>query len=134
MADIIDGSAARPRRRSDPARTLETLTTLISVAFAVAALYLARDVLVPIVIAVLASFVLSQPIMALRRLGLNKVAAIAAVVFAALVIAAAVSAALTQQVSEFAVDAPKYQQTINAKVGNLRNFLSNGLVEKASAR
>ena len=131
MADLIDGSVTRPRRQRDAARTLEMLATLISVAFAIAFLYFGRDILVPIAIAVLLSFVLSPPVLALRRLGLHRTVAVLAVVFASLVIAFAVSAALTRQVSELAVDLPKYQTTINGKIGKLRDAVSaNGFFAK----
>jgi predicted PurR-regulated permease PerM len=133
MSELVDVSAARPRRRRDPAKTLELLATLFFVAFAIAFFYVGRDVLVPIAIAVLLSFVLSQPIMLLRRLGLNRTIAVAAVVVASLIIALAVSAALTQQVSELAADVPKYQATINGKIGKVRDLVSaNALVEKGA--
>jgi predicted PurR-regulated permease PerM len=134
MADLIDVSPARPQRRRDAARTLEMLATLLSVAFAVAFLYLGRDILVPIAIAVLLSFVLSPPVLALRRLGLNRAVAVLAVVFAGLLIAFAVSAAMTRQVSELAVDLPKYQTTISGKIGKLRDLVSgNGLLRKGES-
>src|SRR5580704_6726013 len=133
MSELVDVSAARPRRRRDPAKTLELLATLFFVAFAIAFFYVGRDVLVPIAIAVLLSFVLSQPIMLLRRLGLNRIIAVAAVVVATLIIALAVSAALTQQVSGLAADVPKYQATINGKIGKVRDLVSaNALVEKGA--
>ena len=69
MGDLIGVSGSRPRRPRDAARTLEMLATLISVAFAIAFLYVGRDVLVPIAIAVLLSFVLSPPVLLLRRIG-----------------------------------------------------------------
>jgi predicted PurR-regulated permease PerM len=131
MGDLIDVSATRPRRQRDPARTLEMLATLISVAFAIAFLYVGRDVLVPIAIAVLLSFVLSPPVLLLRRVGLNRTVAVMAVALASLLIAFAVSAALTRQVSELAVDLPKYQATINGKIGKLRDIVSaNSFFEK----
>jgi len=134
MADLVDAPTARPQRRRDSARTLEMLATLLSVAFAVAFLYLGRDILVPVAIAVLFSFVLSPPVLALRRLGLNRAASVLAVVFAGLLIAFAVSAAMTRQVSELAVDLPKYQTTINGKIGKLRDFISgNGLLRKGES-
>ncbi len=130
MSDL-NVSSPRPRRQRDAARTLEMLATLFFVAFAIAFLYLGRDVLVPIAIAVLLSFVLSPPVLALRRLGLNRTLAVLAVVLASLFIALAVSAALTRQVSELAVDLPKYQTTINRKIGSVRDMVSaNAFFEK----
>jgi hypothetical protein len=56
------------------------------------------------------------------------------VVLAALVIAFLASAVLTQQVSELAVDLPKYQATVNAKIDKLRDAAANNaLFAKVSA-
>jgi len=56
------------------------------------------------------------------------------VVIAGLVIAFLVSAVLTRQVSELAVDLPKYQATINAKIDKLRDAAAdNALFAKVSA-
>jgi predicted PurR-regulated permease PerM len=133
MGDLIGASGARPRRSRDAARTLEMLATLISVAFAIVFLYVGRDVLVPIAIAVLLSFVLSPPVLLLRRIGANRTVAVMAVAFASLLIALAVSAALTRQVSELAVDLPNYQATINSKIGKLRDIVSaNNFFEKGA--
>ncbi len=133
MGDLIGASGARPRRPRDAARTLEMLATLISVAFAIVFLYVGRDVLVPIAIAVLLSFVLSPPVLLLRRIGVNRTVAVMAVALTSLLIALAVSAALTRQVSELAVDLPNYQATINSKIGKLRDIVSaNNFFEKGA--
>jgi predicted PurR-regulated permease PerM len=81
----------------------------------VTTLYAGREIFVPIAIAILVSFVLSPPILLLRRWGLGRVLSVLTVVFAALVIAFSVSAVLTRQISELAVDLPLYQATISAK-------------------
>ena len=133
MGDVIGVSGARPRRPRDAARTLEMLATLISVAFAIVFLYVGRDILVPIAIAVLLSFVLSPPVLLLRRVGVNRTVAVLVVAFATLLIAFAVSAALTRQVSELAADLPNYQATINSKIGKLRDVVStNSFFEKGA--
>jgi predicted PurR-regulated permease PerM len=104
MSEFLGSPNARPRPEPDQARTLEMLATLVFVALAVAVLYVGRDVFIPIAIAILISFVLSPPILLLRRWGLARVPSVLTVVFAALVIAFLVSAVLTRQVSELAVD------------------------------
>lgn len=133
MSELFDVGAARPRRKRDFQRTIDMLATLFAVMFSVSVLYIGRDVLVPIAIAVLLSFVLSQPILVLRRLGLPRVLAVMVVVVAALFVAFAVSAALTRQVSELAVDLPKYQTTISGKINRLRDVVStNAVFEKGA--
>ncbi|VFU10560.1 conserved membrane protein of unknown function [Methylocella tundrae] len=133
VSELFDAVAARPRRKRDFQRTIDMLATLVALVFSVGVLYIARDILVPIAIAVLLSFVLSQPILVLRRLGLPRVPAVMIVVAGALFIAFAASAALTRQVSELAVDLPKYQTTINGKISRLRDLVStNAVFEKGA--
>ena len=92
------------------------------------------EIFIPIAIAILVSFVLSPPILLLRRWGLGRVLSVLTVVLTALVIAFSVSAVLTRQVSELAVDLPLYQATINAKLDDLRDAAAdNALFAKVSA-
>jgi predicted PurR-regulated permease PerM len=110
------------------------LATLFLVAIVVTTLYVGREIFIPIAIAIPVSFVLSPPILLLRRWGLGRVPSVLTVVIAALVIAFLVSAVLTRQVSELAVDLPKYQATINAKIDKLRDAAAdNALFAKVSA-
>ncbi len=134
MSEFLGSPPARPRPQPDLARTLEMLATLFLVVFVVVLLYVGREIFIPIAIAILVSFVLSPPILLLRRWGFGRVISVLTVVFAALVIAFSVSAVLTRQVSEFAVDLPLYQATINAKLDDLRDAAAdNVLFAKVSA-
>jgi predicted PurR-regulated permease PerM len=134
MSRFLESPAARPRPEPDQARTLETLATLLIIALAVATLYVGREIFIPIAIAILVSFVLSPPVLLLRRWGLGRVPSVLTVVVAALVITFLVSAVLTRQVSDLAVDLPKYQATINAKIDKLRDAAAdNALFAKISA-
>ena len=134
MSEFLGSPPARPRPQPNQARTLEVLATLFLIAFVVALLYVGREIFIPIAIAILVSFVLSPPILLLRRWGLGRVISVLTVVFAALVVAFSVSAVLTRQVSELAVDLPLYQATINAKLDDLRDAAAdNVLFAKVSA-
>ena len=133
MSEFLGSRPARARPQSDQAGTLEMLATLFLVAFVVVLLYVGREIFIPIAIAILVSFVLSPPILLLRRWGLGRVLSVLTVVFAALVIAFSVSAVLTRQVSGLAVDLPLYQATINAKLDDLRDAAAdNALFAKVS--
>jgi predicted PurR-regulated permease PerM len=134
MSDFLGSPPARPRPEPNQARTLEMLATLFVVVLIVTTLYVGREIFVPIAIAIPVSFVLSPPILLLRRWGLGRVPSVLTVVLAALVIALLVSAVLTRQVSELAVDLPKYQATVNAKIVKLRDAAAdNALFAKVSA-
>ncbi len=134
MSEFLGSRPARPQPQPDQSGTLEMLATLFLVAFVVAMLYVGREIFIPIAIAILVSFVLSPPILLLRRWGLGRVLSVLTVVFAALVIAFSVSAVLTRQFSELAVDLPLYQATINAKLDDLRDAAAdNVLFAKVSA-
>jgi len=134
MSNFLGRPPARLRPQPDQARTLELLATLFVVVLVVTALYVGREIFIPIAIAIPVSFVLSPPVLLLRSWGLGRVPSVLVVVLAALVIAFLVSAVLTRQVSELAADLPKYQATVNAKIVKLRDAAAdNALFAKVSA-
>ncbi len=73
MSDFLGSPPARSRPEPDQARTLEMLATLFVVALLVTMLYVGREIFIPIAIAIPVSFVLSPPVLLLRRLGLGRV-------------------------------------------------------------
>ena len=120
-----------PAAAPDPARTLDTLATLLVLVIAVAILYLAREILVPVAIAVLLSFVLSPLVKALRRHGINKKIAVGLVVLSSFLVAVGLGAVLAKQISDLAAEAPRYQVTVVAKVEGLRAFAAgNPIIAK----
>ena len=118
----------------DPMRTLDTLATVMVVILSVGVLYFAREILVPIAIAVLLSFVLSPLVKGLRKLGLGKKLSVGLVVCATFVIAVGVGAILAKQVSDLAADAPAFQYTVTKKVDAVRAFAaSNPMLTKLNS-
>ena len=85
----------------------------------VAALYFAREVLVPIMLAVLLSFVLAPLVNQLRRWHLPRVPAVLLTVLAAVAVMALLGATIAQQVAGLADDAPRYAASIERKAGHL---------------
>jgi predicted PurR-regulated permease PerM len=73
MSDFLERPPTRLRPQPDQARTLEMLATLFVVVLVVTTLYVGREILIPIAIAIPVSFVLSPPILLLRRWGLGRV-------------------------------------------------------------
>src|SRR5690349_4778314 len=90
--------------------------TVLLAVVVVTALYLAREVLVPISLAVLLSFVLAPLVRLLRTCYAPRVVA---VVFAVLLAFAAIlglGALMVSQVNQLAGDLPGYQSTLREKI------------------
>lgn len=98
------------------------LTAIVAAVVTVAALYVAREVLLPITLALLLSFVLSPLVELLRRLRLGRVLSVVVAVVLALGIILAIATVLGTQVADLAKDVPRYQTTIERKIGNLRDI------------
>ncbi len=103
-------------------RTLDTLATVLILMLALGILYFAREILVPIAIAVLLSFALSPLVKLLRRLGLGKRLSVGIVVVATFLIAVGLGAILAKEVGELAADAPRLQAAVTRKVETVREF------------
>ena len=102
-----------------PAVELPSLSRLLTLAIAVvvvAALYLARDLLVPITLAVLLSFVLAPFVRVLRWAGLPRPPAALIAVLLALAVILAVGGVIGAQIASLAQDLPRYETTIRQKV------------------
>jgi predicted PurR-regulated permease PerM len=87
----------------------------------VAALYLARDVLVPIMLAVLLSFILAPVVSLLQRLRLPRVPAVVLAVLFALGVFAGLAIVIGTQLASLGTNAPQYAGTIEHKVRMVRN-------------
>lgn len=94
---------------------------LIVTAIIVAGLYFARDVLIPIAIAILLSFVLGPLVNLLRKLRLGRFFAVATSVLLTLGIAAALATLIGVQLADLADDVPRYRSTIERKVESLKD-------------
>jgi len=116
--DTIPPSA--PAAELPSLRVLNAIFGLLAAAFSIAALALGRDLIVPLVLAVLLAFVLAPIVVGLRRLMVPQVIA---VVLAVLVAAAAIlglGVVMGRQAGRLAVDLPAYQQTMAQKLQSLR--------------
>jgi predicted PurR-regulated permease PerM len=85
-----------------------------------ASLYWARDVLIPIALATLLTFLLNPVANALQRFGLGRAASVLVVVGLAFALIAGGGWALTQQVSTLGNEVPKYTEIIKEKVARWR--------------
>ncbi len=116
------GAAAEPRHRIAPPDLpgVSSLLTLTASVVVVAALYFARDVLIPVTMAGLLSFLLAPLVSLLRRLRLARVPAVLLSIILALAMFLSLGMIIEQQVADLAPGLPLYESAIEAKVQTLR--------------
>jgi predicted PurR-regulated permease PerM len=115
------------------AKSGNSLATVLVAAAIVAALYFGREVLLPMALAVLLSFVLAPPVKLLQRLYLPRFAAVAIVVLLACGVISGLGTLMFAQVSQLAGDLPRYQSNLAEKVQALRGATTaSGTLEQAS--
>ena len=119
-------------RVSSPVRGPAVTTVLIGVIL-VGALYFGREVLVPIALAILMSFVLAPLVVLLQRLYVPRIAAVLLVVLFAFTALFALGGLMVSQVNQLASDLPRYQSTLREKIQTLQGAATGtGTLERAS--
>src|ERR1700742_718988 len=110
-------------------QTSEDVTSLVgAVAFAilgviiVTALYVGREIFVPVALAILLSFVLAAPVGVLQRLRVPRGIAVVGVVLFAFAIIFALGSLIATQLNRLAGDLPTYQSTIQSKIQSVRGI------------
>jgi len=98
----------------------------------VAALYFAREILVPIALAVLLSFVLAPLVRLLQRLRVPRSLAVIGAVATALVASLSLTTMVMVEVDQLANDLPRYQSTLSDKMHNLRDTVGHAGLLNAS--
>ncbi len=88
-------------------------------------LYLGREVLIPITLSVLLSFLLAPLVGLLRRIRLPKVPAVLLSVLAALGVILMLGGLIGTQLASLAQDVPRYQSTVQHKVASVRDFATS---------
>ncbi|MET0527892.1 MAG: AI-2E family transporter [Microvirga sp.] len=99
---------------------LSGLLTLAVGVVVLAALYVGQDVFLPVVMAILLAFVLAPFVDVMRRWHLGRVPSVIIAVLVALGIIVSIGGLIGFQVAGLASDLPRYQTTIESKVGSLR--------------
>jgi predicted PurR-regulated permease PerM len=109
-------------------------SNLLIGAVVVAALYFTREILVPIALAILLSFVLSPLVRALQRVKLPRSIAVLGAVSLAMAIAFSLAAMVMIEVNQLASDLPRYQSTLGEKIHHLRDRVGSvGVLKNASS-
>ena len=127
--ELLPGGPAR--RGGPPAGS--TLATVLMAVVVIAALYFGREVLVPIALAVLMSFVLAPLVRLLQRLYVPRIPAVFVVVLIAFLAVFALGGLMVSQVNQLASDLPQYQYTLREKIQTLRGAATGtSTLERAS--
>ena len=111
---------ARPIAVPKAAPPASTQTTLLVIALVVATLYLGADILVPIALAVLLSFVLTPIVSRLERLRLGRVPSVLTVVVLVFAGITGFGMVVGSQIADLADNLPSYQRNIQTKIETLR--------------
>jgi predicted PurR-regulated permease PerM len=135
MAENALGPTRAPRVEVPAADTPkpEALFGLATGVVVVSALYLARDVLIPITLAVFLTFFLAPIVRLLQRARFPKVAAVAVSVVLALAIILLVGGIIGSQLKSLVADAPQYQTTVLNKIETLQRTI-NSLAKQVTGR
>ncbi|WP_161607319.1 AI-2E family transporter [Methyloferula stellata] len=119
--------------RADLGRRAPATDTIIIIVAVIAGLYFGHDVLVPITLAVLLSFVLAPITGIFEKLFLGRVASVLLAVTLAVAILIGLGTIIGKQVAQLAGNLPAYQFVISKKLQTLRSSdLGKGVMEKAA--
>lgn len=114
-----------------PAFMTSKLATVVAMIATVAILYVAKEVLLPLAIAVLLTFALAPIVSLLRKLKLPRMIAVLGAVASAFVLVSLFSLIVATQVSQVAQDIPTYQSNILEKIRTLKETGSeDGLISR----
>ena len=120
----VDVTPAQPRPAQVQPSAVPGLRGLLTLAIGVvvvAALYFGHAVFVPLVLAVLLSFVLGPVVNLLRRMRLGRAPSVVVAVLLVLAVIGGVGAVIGTQVADVARDLPRYQSTVEAKFAGLQH-------------
>ncbi|MBP2312444.1 AI-2E family transporter [Azospirillum soli] len=125
----------RPIPVSKAAPPASAQTTLLVIALVVVTLYVGSDILVPIALAVLLSFVLTPIVSRLERWRLGRIPSVLAVVALVFVGIAGFGMVVGNQIGDLANNLPLYQRNLHAKIESLRSATStaeSGVLKQAT--
>ncbi|MBV1688518.1 AI-2E family transporter [Novosphingobium sp. G106] len=101
---------------------IKSLLGIVVAALCVTALYFAKDVLIPVMLAVMLSFVLSPLVNLLQRMRLWRAPAVIVAVLATLGVIGLIGTLIGSQAAALSTNAPQYARTIEAKVEGVQSY------------
>jgi len=114
-------------------RPATTLINLAVAALIVTGLYFGREILVPVALAILLSFVLSPFVTRLQLWRIPRIASVLFVVFIGFSIIFSLGGLMVSQANRLAGELPSYRQTLQDKIQSLRGAAAgSGTLERAS--
>jgi predicted PurR-regulated permease PerM len=108
------------RNPDEVASLVNALVLTIFAVLIVAALYVGREIFVPVALAILLSFVLAPPVRLLQRMAVPRGIAVVGVVLFAFAIIFALGSLIATHLNRLAGDLPKYETTIQSKIQSVR--------------
>src|SRR5581483_7392503 len=104
-----------------------TSATLLIVVVVGAVLYFAREVFIPLALAMLFSFLLAPLVMRLRHWGVPRMPAVLGVVVLAFAVISVVIGLMAVQLGDLGHKLPEYQKNVNEKLHSIRDS-SSGVI------
>jgi predicted PurR-regulated permease PerM len=118
----MDPKLVVPQSPDDVASLVSAVALAVLAVIIVTALYVGREVFVPVALAILLSFVLASPVSALQRMRVPRGIAVVGVVLFAFAIIFALGSLIATQLNRLAGDLPRYQTTIQSKIQSVRGI------------
>jgi predicted PurR-regulated permease PerM len=123
----------RPMAVGPAAPPISATAMIAGLLVVIGALYLGQDILIPLALAILLSFMLAPIVIRLRRLGLGRIPSVLAVVVLLFVALLGLGSIVASQAVHLADNLPRYEWNLRAKIRDLRIAVpSGGVVERTS--
>jgi predicted PurR-regulated permease PerM len=132
VGETVDKTASAVGFRSLPnASALVPMLTVMTAATVIALLYFARDVIIPITLGILLSFLLAPAVRWLRRLRIGRVPAVMLTVLAAFLAIFGFAATVVHETTTLAQELPEYRYNLETKVRSLPGSMpGNGIFHR----
>ena len=119
-----------PPRQATADSRANVLQGLLIAAIVIGGLYFAQEVLLPLAVAILLSFVLTPPMLFLQRIKVPRVLAVVVVVAVAFSILGGLGWMISHEATNLAGNLPSYRWTLSQKIDLLRETTSESQVLK----
>lgn len=111
--------------RTETPSDIAKLYTLVLIVTVVVTLYLAAEILIPLALATLLTFILAPSVTRLQRLKVGRIPSVLVVVGAAFVLLLAVGWVVTNQLASLAAELPKYESNLVGRIDSLKQRQSS---------